>query len=106
MKILITGTAGFIGYHLSKKLLERGDEVVGIDNINGYYDTNLKFARLADSGISKDAENWDQVVQSTKYAKYSFIRMNLEESKKLFDLFPQRKIRCCGEFGCAGRCSL
>ena len=91
MKILITGTAGFIGYHLSKKLLERGDEVVGIDNINGYYDTNLKFARLADSGISKEAENWDQVGQSTKYAKYSFIRMNLEESKKLFDLFHKEK---------------
>ena len=37
-KILVTGTAGFIGYHLAKKLLERGDEVVGIDNINDYYD--------------------------------------------------------------------
>jgi len=42
MKILVTGTAGFIGFHLAKKLLERGDEVVGIDNINDYYDVNLK----------------------------------------------------------------
>ena len=45
-KILVTGTAGFIGYHLAKKLLERGDEVVGIDNINDYYDVNLKYGRL------------------------------------------------------------
>lgn len=43
MKILITGTAGFIGFHLAKKLLERGDEVVGLDNINDYYDVNLKY---------------------------------------------------------------
>jgi len=41
-KILVTGTAGFIGYHLAKKLLERGDEVVGVDNINDYYNVNIK----------------------------------------------------------------
>jgi len=46
MKVLVTGAAGFIGYHLSKKLIERGDEVVGVDNINDYYDINLKLARL------------------------------------------------------------
>jgi UDP-glucuronate 4-epimerase len=51
MKILVTGTAGFIGYHLAKKLLERGDEVVGLDNINDYYDVNLKYARLSELGI-------------------------------------------------------
>jgi len=42
-KILVTGTAGFIGFHLAKKLLERGDEVVGLDNINDYYNVNLKY---------------------------------------------------------------
>ena len=41
-KILVTGTAGFIGFYLAKKLLDRGDTVVGIDNINDYYDINLK----------------------------------------------------------------
>lgn len=46
MKILVTGAAGFIGFHLSKKLLARGDEVVGLDNLNPYYDVNLKHARL------------------------------------------------------------
>ena len=54
MKILVTGTAGFIGYHLAKKLLNRGDEVVGLDNINDYYDVNLKYARLNELGINKD----------------------------------------------------
>ena len=63
MKILITGTAGFIGFHLAKRLLERGDEVVGIDNINDYYDVNLKYARLAETGISREAEKWHTPVQ-------------------------------------------
>lgn len=47
MKILVTGTAGFIGNHLAARLLERGDEVIGIDNLNDYYDVNLKLSRLA-----------------------------------------------------------
>ena len=46
MKILVTGAAGFIGYHTARKLLERGDEVVGLDNLNEYYDVSLKLARL------------------------------------------------------------
>jgi len=47
MKILITGTAGFIGFHLAKRLLERGDTVVGIDNINDYYDVNTCWCGFA-----------------------------------------------------------
>ena len=57
MKILVTGTAGFIGYHLAKKLLERGDTVVGLDNINDYYDVNLKYARLGELLEYSDGEN-------------------------------------------------
>jgi UDP-glucuronate 4-epimerase len=47
MKILVTGAAGFIGFHVSKLLLDRGEQVVGLDNLNDYYDVNLKKARLA-----------------------------------------------------------
>lgn len=87
MKTLITGTAGFIGYHLARKLLERGDTVIGIDNINDYYDVNLKYARLEETGISRDAEQWHTPVQSDKYPNYNFIRMNLEDQEELNQLF-------------------
>ncbi len=91
MKTLITGTAGFIGFHLAKRLLERGDTVIGIDNINDYYDVNLKYARLTETGISRKAENWHTKVQSAKYPNYSFVRMNLEDSEQLNQLFEQEK---------------
>jgi UDP-glucuronate 4-epimerase len=91
MKILITGTAGFIGFHLAKKLLERGDTVIGIDNINDYYDVNLKYARLAETGISREAEQWNTKVQSSKYENYSFVRMNLEDREQLMELFASEK---------------
>lgn len=54
MKILVTGSAGFIGFNLTKALLERDDEVIGIDNINDYYDVNLKYARLNELGLNKN----------------------------------------------------
>ena len=47
MRLLVTGTAGFIGYHVAERLLERGDEVIGLDVVNDYYDVSLKEARLA-----------------------------------------------------------
>ena len=57
MKILVTGAAGFIGFHLSKSLLGKGHTLVGLDNINDYYDVNLKHARLNELGIArKEAE--------------------------------------------------
>lgn len=90
-KILVTGTAGFIGFHLAKKLLERGDEVTGIDNINDYYDVTLKYARLAETGISREAETWYKPVKSTKYPNYTFIRMNLEDNEQLSELFTSEK---------------
>ncbi|HPU46400.1 MAG TPA: NAD-dependent epimerase [Bacteroidales bacterium] len=86
MKILVTGSAGFIGFHLTKKLLERSDIVVGIDNINNYYDVNLKYARLAETGIDKIAENWNKPIASTKYPNYNFIRMNLEDKDAIKNL--------------------
>ncbi len=91
MKILVTGSAGFIGYHLARTLLERGDCVVGIDNINDYYDPELKFARLADTGISGEASQWGRKVQSTRYPGYSFYRINLEDREEIGQLFESEK---------------
>jgi len=86
MKILITGTAGFIGFHLAQKLSELDFEIIGIDNINDYYDPELKFARLAASGIDKANVNWHRETRSTKYPNYRFIRMNIENKGELMSL--------------------
>jgi len=87
MKILVTGTAGFIGYHLAKKLLERGDEVVGLDNINDYYDVNLKYARLNALGINREEIKEKEVVSSVLYPNHKFIKMNLEDATTMNKLF-------------------
>ena len=78
-KILVTGTAGFIGFHLAKKLLDRGDEVVGLDNINDYYDVNLKYGRLKELGIEKDDVKEKKFVRSTTYPKHKFIKLDLAD---------------------------
>ncbi len=91
MKILVTGTAGFIGYHLAKRLVERGDEVVGIDNINDYYDVNLKYGRLKDSGIDKDKIVYGEKVVSNEYDNYKFIKLDLEDREGLEELFRNEK---------------
>ncbi|WP_316791795.1 NAD-dependent epimerase [Pedobacter frigoris] len=87
MKVLVTGTAGFIGFHLAKYLLERGDEVIGVDCINDYYDVNLKYRRLAETGISEDCIHYGEVVQSTRYANYKFIKLDITDHGKLKKVF-------------------
>ena len=90
MKVLVTGAAGFIGFYTVKRLLERGDEVVGLDNINDYYDVNLKYGRLAETGIGREQVDWYRFVQSDKYANYRFIRMNLEDRQAVQMLFANK----------------
>ncbi|KAA6334515.1 UDP-N-acetylglucosamine 4-epimerase [termite gut metagenome] len=87
MKILVTGTAGFIGSFVSKRLLERGDKVIGLDNINDYYDVNLKYARLFTLGINKINIAWYKLLQSSQYENFSFIRMNIEDKQAMQMLF-------------------
>lgn len=87
MKVLITGTAGFIGYHLAKYLIARGDEVTGIDNINDYYDVELKYRRLEDSGIPRDQIQYGKTVQSEFYPNYHFIKIDLTDHGKLKKVF-------------------
>ena len=91
MKILITGAAGFIGFHLAKRLIERGDEVVGLDNINDYYDVNLKYGRLKESGIDKEKIKYNKLVHSAKYPNYKFIKLNLEDKENIDKLFKEEK---------------
>lgn len=92
MKVLVTGAAGFIGFHLSKKLLEQGLIVVGIDNINDYYDVNLKYARLNELGVNRDdAEKFYVETNSDLFNDFKFVRINLEDKKELSSLFEKEK---------------
>ncbi|HEY2590731.1 MAG TPA: NAD-dependent epimerase [Steroidobacteraceae bacterium] len=76
MKVLVTGAAGFIGFHTSKRLLARGDEVVGLDNLNPYYDVTLKQARLA---------------QLTQVPGFRFAQIDLADQAAMTDLFRRER---------------
>ena len=90
-KILVTGSAGFIGFHLTKKLLERGDEVVGLDNINNYYDVNLKYGRLRELGINKEEIIDIKEVKSAKYPKHKFYKADLANKEAINNIFKEEK---------------
>ena len=89
MKILVTGAAGFIGFHLCHYLISKGHTVVGLDNINDYYDPELKYARLKQLGITKmDAQVFDSIVESSTTGEaFKFVRLNLEDTSELNTLF-------------------
>ncbi|MFA3789592.1 NAD-dependent epimerase [Aliiglaciecola sp. SL4] len=79
MKILVTGAAGFIGSHVSLYLLERGEEVVGLDNLNDYYDVNLKLDRLK------------RVEQHKNSYNFTFVKMSVEDKEPMAELFEEHK---------------
>jgi len=91
MKVLVTGSAGFIGFHTVNELIEQGFDVVGLDNINDYYSPQLKYARLLEAGIEQEFIKWYKPVQSIKCPAYRFVRMNLEDKQQLFSLFQEEK---------------
>ncbi len=92
MKILVTGAAGFIGFYVVKSLMSKGHTVVGLDNINDYYDINLKYARLKELGIErKKSEKFNELSNSEIYpGSFSFVRLNLEDRLLLPQLFKQQ----------------
>jgi UDP-glucuronate 4-epimerase len=94
MKILVTGTAGFIGFHLAEKLSGMGRRVIGIDNINAYYDTALKEARLTHSGIPVESIREGVALPSARFDSYSFIKMDLADRSGLFHLFKKEQFDC------------
>ena len=92
--ILVTGSAGFIGFHLSKKLIKENFKVIGLDNINDYYDVSLKYARLNELGITKSKANiYNKICISKKYRNnFSFIKLNIEDRTNLPLFFKNNKI--------------
>ena len=88
MRILVTGCAGFIGYHLTQKLIENGHNVMGIDNLNDYYDVRLKLDRLKELGIDSDnALHQNKAVASDSFKSFKFVRMSIEDRENLPQLF-------------------
>jgi UDP-glucuronate 4-epimerase len=91
-KVLITGAAGFIGFHLVKKLAQNNFDIVGLDNLNEYYDPKLKHDRLKQIGISIDTNTTgESFVQSETLPNFKFVRMDLIEMERLTDLFKIEK---------------
>src|SRR5689334_3848142 len=86
-KILVTGAAGFIGFHMVKKLCASGYQVVGIDNLNSYYDPELKKGRLAESGISAGSLKENELVTSSKLPSYRFAKLDIRDKSALEELF-------------------
>lgn len=93
MKVLVTGAAGFIGSKIAYMLAERGDEVVGLDNINDYYDQRLKYGRLKELGIEceNDDMEWHRMVKSSTLGSLRFIRMGIEDKENIDRLFAEEK---------------
>ena len=90
-RLLVTGTAGFIGFHLIRSLLGSNYEIIGLDNINDYYDVDLKYSRLAETGIAREKIEYNKLISSTVSERYKFIRLDLEDKDKLLSLFRELK---------------
>ena len=89
-RVLVTGAAGFIGHHLSKLLVKNGYEVIGIDNINDYYDVNLKYARLSDMHIDVNRIEYNKPAQG----EITFIKLDLMDREHMLSLFATYKFDC------------
>ena len=89
--ILITGTGGFIGFHLAQRLLRDGEEVVGLDVLNEYYDVNVKYDRLKEAGIPRERIEYGKLVQSTTQPGYRFIQLDMTDREGVNKLFEQER---------------
>lgn len=90
-KILVTGTAGFIGFHLASNILAEGHELVGLDVINAYYDVELKYARLKQHGIDAEKMSERQIISSSVFPNYRFLKANLQDHDFLVEFMKAEK---------------
>ena len=88
-KVLVTGAAGFIGMHTILKLASQGYEVIGLDNINDYYDPNLKIARLKRQGISIEQVKYNQLIQG--HNNIQFIKLDLQDRENMVEFFNRHQ---------------
>ncbi|MEN9570419.1 MAG: hypothetical protein RL172_1650 [Bacteroidota bacterium] len=91
MKILVTGAAGFIGFHLANKLTSQGHQVTGIDSLNDYYQVSLKYNRLQAAGIHQQDIEYGKTCQSNTINGYSFMYLQLEDKQNLDTLFTSQQ---------------
>jgi UDP-glucuronate 4-epimerase len=91
MRILITGTAGFIGYHLAEKLSDPNTELLGLDNINDYYDVGLKYARLENAGFVKGVIEYGRIINSKKNKNKKFVKADFGDKETILRLFDTFK---------------
>jgi UDP-glucuronate 4-epimerase len=87
MNILLTGIGGFIGFHVTKSLLKKGHTVCGIDNINDYYDVNLKLSRLKCLGLNISDIKYNKKISSKINQNLSFVKLDLKEKDKINKIF-------------------
>jgi len=90
-KLLVTGTAGFIGFHLTKRLISDGVKVVGLDSINDYYDPSLKYDRLSLLGFCKEDIQYGKLIHSKDNSAHQFIQLKLEDRDAILQLFLEEK---------------
>ena len=96
-KILITGAAGFIGYSLINRIISDNYDILGVDNINDYYNVNLKYARLDDLNIDAHKSKFGEVVVSSKYSNLRFIKLDItdnfiEDEEAILTMPPVQKL--------------
>ncbi len=100
MDILVTGAAGFIGFHLAEQLAILGHNVLGLDNINSYYDINLKYGRLAELGIGRNeienqgsSGNRNRYIRSGRFGNLRFVKCDISDISSLTQVFEDNKFR-------------